>query len=254
MPESEAVGLLHTLRDESDLDEVAASLRTNVRLPLSYAPETLEADFAQHIATTPTSSCFDSGPFSPSSGEPSLDDNQRSLAATISHESTELWFRVPQDAAFVEHLLSLYFCWVHPFYNTLHRDYFLQDMARGNTDFCSALLVNAILAFACHYSDQPAARADPGNPSTAGDAFFAEAKWLLDRTEKPSLTTVQALGIMAARECSQGRDSNSYQLAGRCLRMALELGLHLSVIGSGLRTSEVEVRKTTFWAVFNLET
>lgn len=165
-----------------------------------------------------------------------------------------MWFRVPQDAEFVEHLLNLFFSWVHPFYCFLSRDHFLYDMGRGRTDHCSAMLVNALLSFACHYSDRPSARADPGNPATAGDAYFAEAKRLLNQSERACVTTVQALGIMSARECSQGRDSNGYQLAGRCVRMALELGLHLSTMASGLRPSEVESRKVTFWGVFNLET
>lgn len=72
--------------------------------------------------------------------------------------------------------------------------------------------------------------------------------------EKPSVTTVQALGVMSLRETSQGRESNGYQYAGRCVRMAVEIGLHLSVVSSGLRAVEIEVRKITFWAVFNLET
>ncbi|KAI7247905.1 hypothetical protein KC335_g18661, partial [Hortaea werneckii] len=253
LPEGEAVALLHSLRSDANPDELATSLRTNVRLPHSYAPQTLEADFAQQLSTTPTSTSFDSAGF-PSSREQSLDDTALSLTTTMSNESSGVWFRQPQDVEFVEHLLNLHFCWIHPFYHFFHREYFLHDMSRGNTEFCSALLVNAICSFTCHYSDRPAARAEATNPATAGDAFFAEAKRLLERTEKSSLTTVQALGIMSARECSHGRDSNAYQLAGRCLRMALELGLHLSVIGSGLRSSEVEVRKITFWGVFNLET
>lgn len=252
LPEGEAVALLHSLRADCNPDELATSLKTNVRLPHSYAPQTLEADFAQHLSTTPTSSSMDSAAF-PSSREQSLDESL-SLTNTISNESSGVWFRVPQDVEFVEHLLNLYFCWIHPFYHFFHRDFFLHDMSRGNTEFCSALLVNAISSYACHYSDRAGARTDPNSPATAGDAFFAEAKRLLDKHEKSSLTTVQALGIMSARECSHGRDSNAYQLAGRCLRMALELGLHLSVIGSGLRASEIEVRKITFWGVFNLET
>lgn len=223
------------------------SLRANVRLPPSFAPQTLEADFAQHLSSTPSGS-------SAVSREQSIDGRQRSLTSAACDDTSAVWFQVPQDVEFVEHLLSLYFCWAHPFLPFFSREYFLQDMERGKTDFCSPLLVNAVLAFACHYSDRPGARADPNNSSTAGDTFFAEAKRLLERNEKSCLTTVQALGVMSARECSRGNDSTAYQLAGRCLRMALELGLHLSVIGSGLRTSEVEVRKITFWAVFNLET
>ena len=127
-------------------------------------------------------------------------------------------------------------------------------MGRGGIEFCSAMLVNALLSLACHYSDRPAARTVPVGTLTASDHFFAEAKKELDRTEKPSLTTVQALGIMSIREASQGRDSNGYQYAGRCVRMAVEMGLHLSNIGSGMRPAEAEVRKVTFWGVFNLET
>lgn len=130
----------------------------------------------------------------------------------------------------------------------------MHDMGSGRTEFCSAMLVNALLSMACHYSDRPFTRTDPNNAATAGDAFFAEAKRLLDLTDKPSLTTVQALAIMSLREASHGHDSNGYQYAGRCVRMALELGLHLSVIGSGLGAAEVEVRRVTFWGVFNLET
>merc|ERR1711971_799519 len=74
----------------------------------------------------------------------------------MSNESSGVWFRQPQDVEFVEHLLNLHFCWIHPFYHFFHREYFLHDMSRGNTEFCSALLVNAICSFACHYSDAPA--------------------------------------------------------------------------------------------------
>jgi hypothetical protein len=72
--------------------------------------------------------------------------------------------------------------------------------------------------------------------------------------EKPSLSMVQALGIMSFRETSHGRDSNGYQYTGRCLRVALEMGLHLSVMSSSLRPAEYEARKITFWGVFNTET
>lgn len=232
---------------------IAASLRSNVRLPHSFAPQTLEADFAQQLGQThtPTDSTF--------GDESQLLSREQSLQNALSGpnlpaDGPAVWFRVPQDAEFVEHLLNLYFCWVHTLYPLFSRDHFLHDMGRGRYDFCSPQLVNAIMAFACAYSDRPQARTDPNSPSTAGDHFFAEAKRLLDSTDKPSLTTIQTLGVMSIRETSQGRDSNGYQYAGRCVRMALELGLHLSVVGNGMKSSEVEVRKVTFWGVFNLET
>ncbi|KAK3072237.1 hypothetical protein LTR53_007185 [Teratosphaeriaceae sp. CCFEE 6253] len=256
LPEDEAVSLLHSLRGDSSFDVVAASLRANVRLPSSYGAQTLEADFAEEISqSTATGSTAESSTSTRAHVQQSsfeADDNAQ-VASTLT-ERRDTWFRNPQDAEFVEHLLNLYFAWVHTFYHLFPRELFLRDMSHGSTDHCSALLVHAVMALGCHYSDRAAARMDPSNPATAGDHFFAEAKRLLDSDDKARVTSVQALGIMATRECSQGRESSGYQYAGRSLRMALELGLHLSVIGSGLRSSESEARKITFWGVFNLET
>lgn len=256
LPESESISLLHSLRSDANPETIADSLRSNVRLPHSFAAQTLEADFTrQNNHPAVTSPEYDAAPLSSSlSREISIEDGYVSSNGQQSEEGTATWFRVPQDAEFIEHLLNLYFCWVHPFYHFFSRDHFLRDMGRGRTEFCSAMLVNALLAVACTYSDRPLARSEPSRSETAGENFFAEAKRLCDSIEKPSLTTIQALALMSIRESSQGRDSNGYRYAGRCVRMALELGLHLSVLGSGLRPAEVEVRKITFWGVFNLET
>ena len=256
LPEDEAVSLLQSLRGESSFDVVAASLRTDVRLPHSYAPQTLEADFAQQLSqpkASDSSSMLATSSYD-GSREHSLGEALEPGMETQIAQRSGTWFRQPQDAEFVEHLLNLYFSWVQPVYHVFPRDLFLRDMGHGRTDNCSAMLVNAIMALACHYSDRAAARTDPSNPATAGDEYFAEAKRILDLEDKSCLTTVQALGIMATRECSQGRESNGYQYSGRCVRMAVELGLHLSIVGSGLRSAESEARKITFWGVFNLET
>lgn len=254
LPEAEAVILLHSLRGDSSIDLVAASLRADVRLPHSYALQTLEADLTLSRSATSTTS-FENGTYaSMRSQDQSSDDSQALSGDATPGDTPAVWFRTPQDAELVEHLMNLYFAWIHPFYHFFSQDQFLHDMGRGRTNFCSAMLVSALLAYACHYSDRPQARTDPNNPNTAGDHFFAEAKRILDRDQTSCLTTVQALGIMALRECSHGRDGNGYKYAGMCVRMALELGLHLSVVGSGLRSADVEARKITFWAAFNLET
>ena len=248
MPEAESMSLLQSLRTDINPDDLAELLRTNVDLPQSFGHQTLEADFAEQLATTPsTQSRGVEQSLSLPWEQPSEDREQLSGAVAS-------WFRTPQDAEWVEHLLDLYFVWIHPFHQFFSREHFLRDMGRGRKGFCSVMLVNAVLAFACHYSDRPPARTDRRNPSTAGDQFFAVAKEELDCSDTPCLTTVQTLGIMSIRETSRGRDSNGYQYAGRCVRMALELGLHLSLIGNGLRAVENEVRKITFWSVFNLET
>lgn len=253
LPEHESISLLHSLRSDANLDTLAASLRTNVKLPENFGHQTLEAEFSEQLSTA-SSQSRSGNAISSMSREESTDDNQFYTGAVTPEELPNTWFRMPHDSEFVEHLLNLYFCWIHPFYNFFSRDHFLQDMSRGRTEFCSGMLVNAVLSFACHYSDRPLARLDPENTATAGDEFFAEAKLLLERVEKPSLTTVQALAIMSIREASHGRDSNGYQYAGRSIRMAVELGLHLAVVSAGVRPVENEARKQAFWSLFNLET
>lgn len=255
LPEQESIALLHSLRSDADADAIADSLRSNVRLPHSFAPQTLEADFAQQRISTPVSTPYGTPSLPPPlSRNHSGDSQNQGSSVTSAGEQPANWLRIPQDPDFIEHLLNLYHCWVHPFYAFVSWDHFVRDMGHGRTDFCSPMLVNAILAFSCHYSDRPMARTDPNDPSTAGDQFYAEAKHHADHLDQPSIPAVQALGIMSLRETSAGRDSNGYQLAGRCVRMALELGLHLSVLKNGMRPPEAEVRKVVFWAVFNLET
>ena len=178
---------------------------------------------------------------------------ERPQGTTTTRTST-MWSVPTQDTNFVEHLLDVYFTWVHPFCQLFSAGHFKSDMTGGMTGFCSGILVNAILATACNYSDRPCARSNPDDPATAGDRFFEEAKRLLDETTGSSLTTIQALGIMSTRETLHGRDGNGYQYGGRCVRMALEMGLHLSTAGRGLSPSEMDARQITFWGVFNLET
>ena len=251
LPEGEATSLLHNLRNDMSPETLANVLRSNVRLPFSIPPQILEGDSTQQIS--PTSSQAEYGTDMLATSRDGS-GSSRSNSDVTPTKAPAIWLRTPQDSDFVEHLLELYLCWIHPFHQFFSRNQFIYDMQRGNTEFCSAMLVNAILAFACHFSDRPAARADPNDPTTAGDQFFREAKRSLDMTERSTLTTVQALGIMSIRELSHGRDSSGYLYAGRCVRMALDLGLHLSTTDTGLAPAELEVCKTTFAGAFNLET
>lgn len=257
LPESDSINLLHSIRSDDNNEGIAASLQTNVRLPHSFGPQTLESEFVQHLTHPDSARAQSDVPssdpsLSPAHYRPNGEDHPS--GGGITYQNPSFWFRTPPDPEFIEHLLDLYFTWVHPFYQLFSQDRFLMDFKRGETGHCSALLVNVICAFGCHYSDRLAARSDADDPLSVGEHFFAEAKRLLDLDEKPSLTMVQALGIMSFRETSRGRDSNGYQYTGRCLRVALEMGLHLSVMSSNLRPAEFEARKITFWGVFNTET
>lgn len=133
----------------------------------------------------------------------------------------DMWTRVTDNSALVEHLMALYFCWEYPTFASLSKEHFIVDFRVGRPRYCSPLLVNALLAVGCRFSNQPEARADPNNHDTAGDHFFEEAKRLLAEDKGQSLTKVQALGLMSIREASYGRDTESWFYSGQSIRIAL---------------------------------
>ena len=171
-------------------------------------------------------------------------------------DPSDRWTRVTEDNAFIEHLLSLYFCWEYPIFASLSETHFLEDFRAGRRRFCSSLLVNALLCLACVYTDKAEARIDPYNSDTSGDGFFEEAKWLLSIEGGPSLTTIQALGLMSLREASCGRDSTSLYYAAQSIRMAVKLELnvdHVALYGKTFSHDERYVRSATFWGCFCLD-
>lgn len=240
------MSLLHTIRSNNSNKAIVALIQADVPLPPN-CDLLLESESPWH----------ESGHSSTSTHSNLRLDNMPLIPPCHvgpSYPDASPWFGTATDPEFIEHLMDLYFSWVHPFYQLFSRDLFFADFNLGKSEHCSALLANAIAAFACHYSDRPAALADPADPNSVGDHFFAEAKRLLNLHEHPSLTKVQALGIMSFREKSCGRDSNGYQYMGRCSRVALEMNLHISVIGTESRLLEHSARANTFWGVFNAET
>lgn len=247
--DAEVAEIVQQIRADEDLDNLAETLRKNVMLPDRSNVKSAEGELSNLI------------------GRPSLDNlgvlrhygHTSNLGLVVNDEhspihlhTSEAWTTVTRDSDFIEHLMNLYFCWIHPFYELFSRKQLLDDMAQGRSKYCSPLLVNALLAVSCTYSDRPEARSNPADPSTNGDHFFAEARRLLYENESANLTTVQALALMGLREASCSRDSTGFQYAGRCIRMLIELGLHLS-FGSAsdkLDSTELEVRKITFWGCF----
>jgi hypothetical protein len=164
------------------------------------------------------------------------------------------WTAVTGDSGLVQHLLSLYFCWEYPTFASLSKEHFLKDFMEGRPRFCSAILVNALLALGCRFSSRPNTRANPNNPHTSGDHFFKECQRLyFEEQNHHNLTTIQALGIMSIREASCGRDSESWYYAGQSIRLAIEMGLHRTQDDDGGDPDEIAVQSATFWGAFALD-
>ncbi|KAF5865706.1 hypothetical protein ETB97_002680 [Aspergillus alliaceus] len=170
------------------------------------------------------------------------------------------WTKVTADEQLISHLMTMYFSWHYPFFTTLSKDLFYRDYVRGiSSQYCSSLLVNAMLALGCHFSSWDGAREDPQISATAGDHFFKEAKRLVlenDEHANAKLCTVQALALMSVREAGCGREGKGWVYSGMSFRMALDLGLNFDSTSLGARNlseEEVDARRITFWGCFLID-
>ncbi|KAK6844040.1 fungal-specific transcription factor domain-containing protein, partial [Apiospora arundinis] len=161
------------------------------------------------------------------------------------------WTSVTEDTDLVQHLLALYFCWEYPTFTTIHKEFFLADFLSGKQKFCSAALVNALLALGCLFSSQVGIATSLDDPHTLGDQFFKETLRLIaQETSQYSLTTVQAFGILSIREARCGRNVESRYYAGQSMRLAVEMGLHQ--VGYDPDMEDMAVSVVTFWGAFTL--
>ncbi|KAL5399977.1 hypothetical protein PMIN03_012588 [Paraphaeosphaeria minitans] len=172
------------------------------------------------------------------------------------------WTNVTTDPELVRHLINMYFCWHYSFFTTLSKHLFIAEFelgrpppgSRRKMEYCTPLLVNAMLALGCHFTSWPAARTVRDDSATAGDHFFREAKRLIledDLHEVPALTTVQALALMSVREAGCGREAKGWVYSGMSFRMACDLGLNIDMSGkSKIEETEEDARRITFWGCF----
>lgn len=173
------------------------------------------------------------------------------------------WTRVTDDPRLITHLMNKYFNYHYPYFTTLSRKMFERDYVKGRaglphegTVYCSSLLVNAMLALGCHFTDISEAYGTPGDSRTKGDHFFAEAKRIIIENgeyEKPRLVTVQALALMSVREAGCAREAKGWVYSGMSFRMAQDIGLNLEVGGlekEQMTEHEIDARRITFWGCF----
>ena len=250
--EADVAGIVRQIRSSDNFDVVAENLRRNATLP-DISDISLTGERSDQFIGR---AAFEGGTiraYGVSSGL-GLASEQETRPTQLHH--IEDWTLVTQDRSFVECLLKLYFSWVHPFYCFFSERLFWDDFLNNRTGHSSSLLVNAILAVACCYCGREEARSNPFNHNTTGDHFFAEAERILMNQRNPAnLTTVQALALMGLREASVGRPNSGFQYSGRCMRMVVELGLHISIGPENLELDarDSEARKITFWACYNYD-
>ncbi|KAF5231123.1 hypothetical protein FAUST_9429 [Fusarium austroamericanum] len=175
--------------------------------------------------------------------EPLLDD------AKISS-----WTSVSKDDVLMRDLLRVMFRCEYQFTAVFQKDLFLQDLVAGRQDFCSSLLVNAILAYACVCYPQMSNRVEYWNPNSMLYRFTAEAKRLWEFEAKvPRITTIQAGIVFTVFHNLCGIDEIGQPYRLQAIALAYQLRIFDTAVAS--RSERLQRgREYTAWALYNWET
>ncbi|KAF4960323.1 hypothetical protein FGADI_970 [Fusarium gaditjirri] len=162
------------------------------------------------------------------------------------------WTSIIEDNESLRKLLQTYFLTEYTFFPAFQKDYFLQDMALGRKEYCSSLLVHAVLASACHGYPSTNHRSRFWNPQTLGYRCLTEARrlWELE-IGHAQLTTVQAAIVISIVYDANGSDKVGRSYLTQAVAAAHALQLFSSQTNGDDR--EFNARAITAWALFGLQ-
>ncbi|KAF2692176.1 hypothetical protein K458DRAFT_286529, partial [Lentithecium fluviatile CBS 122367] len=237
LPESDAFEILRRIRAGENAEGIVRHVQEgNLLMELSVVPETRLRYQFPYIANMPSALLTPENKYLSSllyeaiqAGSPS---NEAAPAQSLLEQSpyakpihaarmidplleqakASEWTSVSTNDRLMRRLLEEYFVNEHPWELVIHKDYFLEDLSTGKTDFCSSLLVNALLAKAC--------------VNTLSYQFMAEARrlWELE-DEVPKLTTIQAGCLLHAAMNLNGHDKFGRSYTKQSVKMAQQMGL-----------------------------
>ena len=158
------------------------------------------------------------------------------------------WTNVTSDSLLVQRLLAKFFSTSLLSFSLVPKPQFIKGFRDGDPRFCSEALVNAILGWACKAFDTTSTLI---SRVTYGDAFLGEAKRLLTSDQHhANLPSIQALGVLALAEISQGHDQDAWDLGWESVRASIHLNLQTQ--HTNLDADFKAVRAVTYCAGFSL--
>ncbi|RFN50766.1 nitrate assimilation regulatory protein nira [Fusarium flagelliforme] len=137
------------------------------------------------------------------------------------------WTNVLTDDTLMRNMLRFYFRLEHQSLPFFHKDYFLDDMLSGSEDFCSSLLVNAILAECCSFCPETLDRLEYWKPSSLRHRFMAEARrlWELEQNQEPRITTLQAAMVLNPVYNMTSMEGMGLSFSAQAIALSYKMGL-----------------------------
>lgn len=207
---------------QGSMRAIVEALKNSERGPEAIARLRAGQSYQELVAWLGDTAVSDVGRLSPGSETRLLDmahdydDSMRTETGSSSPEADtrSRWsFASPQ---LTDHLLVLFFTWVHPVHMLFSEFHFMKSYSDGDRKYCSPALVNTMCAMGCFYHvDQGG---DERQPKVLQRRFYENGLTEVAKENPRSLTfaTTYALLFLVELGCNQARTASSH------LRLAAE--------------------------------
>ncbi len=164
----------------------------------------------------------------------------------VNNHDPRYWTNVSPKAELIEHLIKLYFTWIHPVHMMLDEERFLSSFKECSDVYCSSALVNIICAMACHllhdtWDDDEQTKSGIESLRTQ---FINESRSLIKDAPFAKMTSIQTYAIMFLVEVGSGHGL----IASSHLRLAVE-----SLSGKQTAEQSSEAEEVTAWGILTLQ-
>ncbi|KAG5985397.1 hypothetical protein E4U55_003625 [Claviceps digitariae] len=163
------------------------------------------------------------------------------------------WTRVPADDDMLRDLLGRYFIQEYVRNACFHKDQFLEDMVSGSLQFCSSLLVNAVLALSCYCYHEAMDEEKSRQLRDLGYQCLAEAKslWDLEQENPVRITTIQAAMVLSVTMNVCSAEALGIKYARAAVAMAVDQGLFLPSDTQRIDQRLQQAHDFTAWCLHN---
>lgn len=165
----------------------------------------------------------------------------------VDNRDPRFWTNVSTQAELIEHLIKLYFTWIHPVHMLLDQDRFMTSFRECLDSYCSAALVNVICAMSCHllHDTRDDDEATQSGIESLRAEFINESKSLLKHADPEKMTSIQTYAILFLVEIGSGHGLK----ANAHLRLAVE-----SLIAKQTSEQSSEAEEVAAWGILTLHT
>lgn len=213
----------------------AADLSELVAVQFSSSEESYHMDLAEQAQ----GDCCNQRLWAPDHGSASFSDANLGLVKKASDPrlrglNIAFWTEVPVTDIFAKDAISSYLRSDHGIWELFDADAFLSDLVSQKSDFCSAFLVNCLLAFA----SQTYATSCPS--ATSKGLQFEEAAgslWQADATRLDSETALTGLILLYLCFATRWEFDN----ADQCLRQIFNMAVRMKLFGVEERVSDFDM-------------